>query len=217
VKSEPILRILWVAVFLAVLTWSAIGPKDYPTWLLEVLPALVGFALVVATYRRFRLTPVAYGLILLHCVVLMVGGHYTYAEVPFFDILGHWLGWERNNYDKLGHFMQGLVPAILAREILIRCDVIRGDGWRVFLILCFTLALSAFYELLEWWVALISEEAADAFLGTQGYVWDTQSDMAWALIGAITALVLLSPIHDRQLNKVSLRTDSRLRSRFIRH
>lgn len=193
---------LWVASFLAVLTWSAIEPKDYPTWWLEVMPALIGFIVVVATRRRFPLTNLAYVLILAHSIVLMVGGHYTYAEVPLFDTFREWFGWQRNNYDKVGHFMQGFAPALLARELVIRLDIIRGAGWRNFFILCFVLALAAFYELLEWWVALLFEEAADAFLGTQGYVWDTQSDMGWALLGASLSLLLLKPLHDAQLSRI---------------
>lgn len=196
---------LWLGVFLGVLVWSAIAPKDYPTWWLEVSPALIGLAIVVATRRRFPLTPLVYVLILAHSIVLMVGGHYTYAEVPLFDTLGDWFGWERNNYDKVGHIMQGFAPAMVARELLIRFSVIEGEAWRNFFILCFCLALSAFYELIEWWVALLSEEAAEAFLGTQGYVWDTQSDMAWALTGGIAALVLLRRLHDRQLSHLVLR------------
>lgn len=194
------MKILWLAVFIGVLIWSAIGPKDYPTWWLEVLPALIGLGIVLATYRRFPLTPLVYVLILAHSIVLMVGGHYTYAEVPLFDTLRDVFGWQRNNYDKVGHIMQGFAPAMVARELLIRFDVIAGASWRNFFIVCFCLALSAFYELIEWWVALLSEEAADAFLGTQGYVWDTQSDMAWALSGAIAALLVLGRLHDRQLS-----------------
>lgn len=141
-----------------------------------------------------------YAFILAHCLVLMVGGHYTYAEVPLFDGL---FGAERNNYDKVGHFFQGFVPALLAREILIRKRVVNGDIWRGFIIISICLAFSAFYELIEWWVAILSGEDAEAFLGTQGYIWDTQSDMALALIGAIVSLVLLSWVHDKQLKSVT--------------
>ena len=193
---------LWVAVFAAVLVWSAIDPHDYPTWALEVFPALAGFVALAVTRRRFPLTPIVYVLVLAHCVILMVGGHYTYAEVPLFDWLGERMGWQRNNYDKLGHLAQGFVPALVARELVIRLDVIRGAGWRAFFVVCFCLGFSAFYELIEWWVALLSEEAAESFLGTQGYVWDTQSDMAWALGGAIAALVLLGRWHDRQIERL---------------
>ncbi len=194
-----LMRMVWIIVFLGVLTWSGIGPKDFPTWCLEVSPAVVGGAVLWLTRERFPLTSLSYVLILFHCVVLMVGGHYTYAEVP----LGEWLreltDGSRNNYDKLGHFVQGFIPAIVTRELMIRLDVFNHVAWRNFFIVCFCLAFSAFYELIEWWVALLSEEAADAFLGTQGYVWDTQSDMGWALFGAVLALVLLGQWHDRQL------------------
>ncbi len=194
-----LMRMVWIIVFLGVLTWSGIAPKDFPTWCLEVSPAVVGGAVLWLTRERFPLTSLSYVLILFHCVVLMVGGHYTYAEVP----LGEWLrevtDGSRNNYDKLGHFVQGFIPAIVTRELMIRLDVFNHVAWRNFFIVCFCLAFSAFYELIEWWVALLSEEAADAFLGTQGYVWDTQSDMGWALFGAVLALVLLGQWHDRQL------------------
>lgn len=196
-------KYLWLAIFFGVLVWSGINPKDQLTWLLEVAPAMIGIAILAATYRTFRLTGLLYLLILLHCIVLMVGGHYTYAEVPLFDMLKELTGSSRNNYDKVGHFFQGFVPALIAREIIIRKNVISGGGWRVFFVICVCLALSAFYELIEWWVALASGEGADAFLGTQGYVWDTQSDMALAMTGAIVALLTLSRIHDRQLNKIS--------------
>jgi putative membrane protein len=168
--------------------------------LLEVLPAIVGVVLMAATYKSFRLTPVLYFFILLHCIVLMVGGHYTYAEVPWFDGL---FGAERNNYDKVGHFFQGFVPALLAREILIRKRVVNGDFWRGIIIVAICLAFSAFYELIEWWVALASGEDAEAFLGTQGYVWDTQSDMALALLGALCSLLALSAFHNRQLKQMA--------------
>jgi putative membrane protein len=201
-KEEALLmRNLWLMIFFATLVWSGIQPKDYPTWLLEVLPALIGFAVLAATRRKFPLTRLAYVLILLHCVVLMVGGHYTYAEVPLFDWIRDWFNLERNNYDKLGHFMQGFVPAIIAREILVRNAIVAGRGWLVFIIVCVCLAISAFYELIEWWVAILSAEAAESFLGTQGYVWDTQSDMLFALIGAALALLFLSGWHDRQMNR----------------
>ena len=193
--------ITWVALLAGVFIWSAIEPLDRPTWFLEVFPVMIGVVVLAATYRSFRLTALLYVLILLHCIVLLVGGHYTYAEVPLFNDMRSWFGFERNNFDKLGHIMQGFVPAMIARELIIRLDIIRGRHWRNFFIICFCLALSAFYELLEWWVALLSEQAAEAFLGTQGYVWDTQSDMGYALIGAIAALVLLPKLHDRQLRE----------------
>jgi len=194
------LQISWIVIFSAVLIWSGIGPHDYPTWLLEVAPAIVAAAVLWFTRERFPLTRLTYVLILVHCVILMVGGHYTYAEVPLGDWVREAFDQTRNNYDKLGHFVQGFVPAIVAREILIRKNVINFPGWRDFLIVCVCLAISAFYELIEWWVALLSAEAADSFLGTQGYVWDTQSDMWLALLGAVSALVLLSRLHDKQIS-----------------
>jgi putative membrane protein len=189
----------WLGIYLGVLAWSGIEPKDRLTWVLEVAPAVIGLLVLAATRRRYPLTPLAYLLVLVHAVILMVGGHYTYAEVPLFDRLAEWLGHARNNYDKLGHFAQGFVPAVLAREILLRTGAVRGRGWLNYVVLTTCLALSAFYELLEWLAAELSAEAAEAFLGTQGYVWDTQSDMAMALLGALCALLLLSRLHDRQL------------------
>lgn len=195
------LPILWTVSFFAVLIWSAIAPKDYPTWALEVAPAIIGFLILALTRRSFPLTPLVYTLILLHCWILMIGGHYTYAEVPLFDSIKEMFDQSRNNYDKVGHFAQGFVPALICREILIRRQVINGKNFTHFFTLCFVLALSAFYELIEWWVALLSKEAADAFLGTQGYVWDTQSDMMWALVGGISALLFLSGIHNKQIKQ----------------
>ena len=185
-----------------VLIWSGFGPKDQLTWLLEVFPAILGLAILLLTYQRFPLTPLLYTLILIHCVILMVGGHYTYAEVPLFDWLAEVMNSDRNNYDKLGHFVQGFVPAIIAREIVIRKQVIQIPSWQDFFIVSVCLAFSAFYELIEWWIALVSEEAAESFLGTQGYIWDTQSDMMYALVGAIIALLTLKKWHDRQLAKL---------------
>lgn len=189
----------WLGIFFAVLAWSAIEPAERVTWWLEVIPAVLGLFILVATRRRFPLTQLVYILILVHALILMVGGHYTYAEVPAGDWLRDLLGGERNNYDKLGHFAQGFVPAMIAREILVRNGVVLVRGWLSFLVLCVVLAISAFYELLEWWAALASSEGAESFLGTQGYVWDTQSDMLWALSGAVVALLTLSKLHDRQI------------------
>ena len=199
--EEPVIRTLWLLVFFGVLIWSGISPTDRFTWYLEVAPAMVGLILLGFTYNSFRLTPILYILILTHCIILMVGGHFTYAEVPFFDNL---FGSQRNNYDKLGHFFQGFMPAMLAREILIRKQVVNGKAWRVLFVLSLCLAFSAFYELIEWWTAMTVGEDAEAFLGTQGYVWDTQSDMALALLGAVSALLLLSHTHDRQLSNQAL-------------
>ncbi|MBB1370089.1 MULTISPECIES: DUF2238 domain-containing protein [Pseudoalteromonas] len=192
------MKYIWLGLFFSVLIWSGINPKDQFTWFLEVLPAIIGVVIMLGTYKQFKLTLILYWFILAHCIVLMVGGHYTYAEVPLFDNL---FGSERNNYDKVGHFFQGFVPALLAREILLRKNVVNGKGWLITFIISICLAFSAFYELLEWWVALLSGENAEAFLGTQGYIWDTQSDMGLALLGAICSLLVLSKVHDKQLKQ----------------
>lgn len=202
-------RLLWFsALILPVLGWSAVGPHDRFTWFLEVVPVLIGVPVALAVQRRFPLSSLLLVLLWWHSVILIVGGHYTYARVPLGDWAMEWFGWARNNYDKIGHFAQGFVPAILTREILVRTSPLghRADGrssrWLGFLVVSVSLAFSAFYELVEWWVAAASGAAADDFLGTQGYVWDTQSDMAWALGGAIAALVLLGRWHDRSMARV---------------
>lgn len=196
------LPVLWAFTFFAVLVWSGINPKDQFTWFLEVLPAMIGGLILFFTRKNFPLTPLLYVLILMHCIVLMVGGHYTYAEVPLFDYFKELFDSERNNYDKVGHFFQGFVPALIAREVLIRKNVVRSKAWLNLFIISICLAFSAFYELIEWWVALLSDQAAESFLGTQGYVWDTQSDMLYALVGAILCIVSLSKWHDRQLKSL---------------
>lgn len=195
------MRWIWIGTFMTALIWSGIGPKDFVTWCLEVAPAVLGGLILWLTRERFPLTSLVYALILFHCVVLMVGGHYTYAEVPLGEWVRELIDGSRNNYDKLGHFAQGFVPAMIARELMIRLQVFNSARWRDFYIVSFCLGFSAFYELIEWWVALLSDEAAEAFLGTQGYVWDTQSDMGWALFGALAALLLLSRLHDAQLRE----------------
>ena len=192
---------LWLAVFMLVFAWSSIRPADTLTWILEVAPAVIRLLVLLATRKNFPLTGLVYSLILVHCIILMVGAHYTYAEVPLFDWIQDMFGQTRNNYDKLGHFAQGFIPAMVAREVLIRKDVVNGRAWLNLLAVCFCLALSAAYELIEWAVAEITGGSAEAFLGTQGYIWDTQSDMAFALTGAVAALVLLGKLHDRQLEK----------------
>ena len=189
-----------------VLVWSGWRPYDRFTWWLEVSPGLAGLVLLLGTYRRFRLTTLCYTLIALHICVLCVGGHYTYARVPVFDWLRPVFAWQRNNYDRLGHFMQGFVPAIIAREVIIRLEVARRKKWIPFLVVSICLAISALYELVEWWTALISGNAASDFLGSQGDVWDTQSDMCLALIGAVCALLFLSYFHDRALCKIRMET-----------
>ena len=196
------MKYLWLAIFFIALIWSVINPKDTFTWFLEVIPALIGFVIIVISYKTFPLTPLLYILILIHMIILMIGGHYTYAEVPFFDWIKDVFHQSRNNYDKLGHFMQGFEPAILAREILIRKHIVTASrAWLDYIIISIVLGFSAFYELVEWWVALATGDDAEAFLGTQGYVWDTQSDMMFALIGGITALLTLSRLHDKQLKR----------------
>lgn len=190
---------IWAALFLSVLIWSGIHPKEQFTWFLEVLPAIIGALILAFTRQKFPLTPLLYVLILMHCIVLMVGGHYTYAEVPLFDYFKELFDAERNNYDKVGHLFQGFVPALIARELLIRKQVVNGKGWLNLMIVSICLAFSAFYELIEWWVALLSGQGAEAFLGTQGYIWDTQSDMLYALVGAVLCIVFLSKWHDQQL------------------
>ena len=195
-RREPAALLALLALALAL---SGISPRDRFTWFLEVAPIFVGVPLLVATYRRFPLTPLAYRLIFAHALILMLGGHYTYAEVP----LGYWMkdlfGFARNHYDRIGHFMQGFVPAILAREILLRKTPLRSRGWIFFLVSCVCLAISACYEFIEWGTAVATGSKADAFLGTQGDPWDTQWDMLWALIGSVTGQLVLGRRHEREL------------------
>jgi putative membrane protein len=201
-RREPLLLL---ALALIALVVSGVGPKDRLTWLLEVAPVLIGAPILVATARRFPLTPLLYRLLFVHALILILGAHYTYAEVP----LGEWaketFGFARNHYDRLGHLAQGFVPAILAREILLRKSPLGPGGWLRLFVTSICLAFSAFYELLEWATALLSGEAATAFLGTQGDVWDTQWDMFFALCGALLAQALLSRLHDRQLARLPSR------------
>ncbi len=195
------LILFWLLLFFFVLTWSAIRPHDYYTWFLEVLPALSGLVILTTTFRNFRFTRMAYWLMLIHSIILMIGGHYTYAEVPLFNWIRDMFSMSRNNYDKIGHFAQGFIPAIITREILIRKSPVKKGKWLFFMVVCICLALSAFYEFIEWWVAALTGTAAESFLGTQGYVWDTQSDMFMALVGAVAALSILSKPHDRALSR----------------
>ena len=200
---EPAVLLVLTAIFLAV---SGIGPRDRFTWILEVAPILIGVPVLLATRRRFPLTPLAYRLLFVHALILMLGGHYTYAEVPLGFWVGKALGFSRNHYDRLGHFAQGFVPAVLAREILMRRSPLRPGRWLFFLVTCVCLAVSAVYELVEWWTAVATGEAATAFLGTQGDPWDTQWDMFLAFTGAIVSLLLLSRVHDRSMEKVVRRS-----------
>lgn len=193
-------RLVWfTALLVPVLVWSWIEPHDRFTWWLEVLPVVIGVPLIVAVQKRFPLSTLLLVLIWWHAVILIVGGHYTYARVPLGDWARDWFGWSRNHYDKLGHFAQGFVPAILARELLVRTSPLKGSRWLGFLVVCACLAFSALYELIEWLTAVMSGAAAEDFLGTQGDPWDTQSDMALALIGAVCALLVLSRWHDRSM------------------
>lgn len=199
---EGLMTKTWLTIFFIVLIWSGINPKDFFTWVLEVMPALIALVLLIITKRKFRFTNLAYALILAHCIILMIGGHYTYAEVPLFNWLKDVFDLDRNNYDKVGHFAQGFIPAIVAREILIRNNVVENKYWLITFVISICLALSAIYELIEWLVAELSGESAEAFLGTQGYIWDTQSDMGWALLGILLSLLLLSHYHDRQIETI---------------
>ena len=183
----------------AVLVASGIAPHDRLTWELEISWVAVGIPILILTYRRFPLTPLLYRLLFIHAVILIIGGYYTYARVPFGFWAGELFHWTRNNYDRLGHFVQGFVPAILAREILIRRLPLHGSRWLPLIVVCICLAFSAFFELLEWAAAVIYGGGATAYLATQGDPWDTQWDMLWAIIGAVTSLVTLSRVHDRQV------------------
>src|SRR6476660_8752548 len=194
-RHEPVILLVLTLVCLAI---SRLGAVEPGTWILEVYPIFLAIPLLVATAKRFPLTPLVYRLLFVHALILMVGGHYTYARVP----LGFWVqdafGLARNHYDRLGHIAQGFVPAMLAREVLLRRSPLQRGKWLAFLVVCVCLALSATYELIEWLTAVLGGSAADAFLGTQGDVWDTQWDMFMALVGAASALLLLSRLHDRQ-------------------
>ncbi len=198
---------LLLVCFALVFVWSAIHPHDYFIWFLEVFPVIIALPLLIVIYAKFPLTNLVYGLILLHAIILMVGGHYTYAEMPLFSWLRDYYGLDRNYYDRLGHVAQGFIPAIITREILLRTSPLRLGKWLFFLVSSVCLAISACYEFLEWWVALASGSDAVAFLATQGDVWDTQWDMFLALLGAISAQVLLAKIHNRQIRQMHVDID----------
>lgn len=200
--SNAVEPLALLVIVVAALVVSAVEPYDRLTWFLEVAPVLIAVPLLWLTWSRFPLTPLAYRLIAVHALILILGGHYTYARVPLGFWLQDWLEFDRNHYDRIGHLAQGFVPAIIARELLIRHLDIRRGGWLVLLVVSVCLAISALYELIEWWAAIVSEEAAQAFLGTQGDVWDTQWDMFLALIGAVTALLVLAGMHDRQIRRM---------------
>lgn len=198
-KKQMAIQLLFMALCLIV---TVIGCKDLPTWFLETVPAMIGMVLIIFTAKKFPLTPLLATLIAVHALILCVGGHYTYAEVP----LGFWMQdffhFSRNHYDRIGHLAQGFVPAILAREIFVRLKVVRGSAWLFYLVVCVCLSFSAFYEFIEWWTALLTGEASTAFLGTQGDIWDTQWDMFFAFIGAILAQLILARWHDRQIVEI---------------
>ena len=193
---------LMVMATVLALVWSGIAPYDRTTWWLEVMPVLIALPILFLTRRRYPLTPLLYVLLFLHGLVLIVGGAYTYARVPLGFELAEWLDLSRNPYDRIGHFFQGLVPALLAREILLRGDYVRGRGMLAFIVVCVVLAVSASYELIEWGAALALGQGADEFLGTQGDPWDTQSDMFCALLGALSTLIFFSHGHDRALRRL---------------
>ncbi len=197
-RTEPIILLSLVIAALAI---SLVSPHDYFTWFLETAPVIIGIPVLVLTYGRFPLTPLACRLLFIHALILIIGGHYTYARVPFGYMLQDFFELSRNPYDRIGHFAQGFVPAILAREIIRRKLPELKQGWVFFFVVCFCLSLSAFYELIEWWAAVAFGDSAESFLGTQGDVWDTQWDMFLALCGALCANLFLSGIHENQLKK----------------
>lgn len=194
---------IYIILFFISLIVSAIYPKEYFTWFLEVIPALIGFAILALTYKKFAFTNFTYFFILLQCIILFIGGHYTYAEVPFFDWIKEAFNQSRNNYDKLGHFAQGFVPAMIVRELFIRKKVIANKSYFNFIIVSICLAISAAYEWIEWGVSVCTGDGGDAFLGTQGYVWDTQSDMLFATMGALSMIIIFSKFQDKYIEQLN--------------
>lgn len=195
---------IFLAVFIAVGLWSGIGAYQVGLWFLEAGMCIAGVVILIATFKRFEFTDMTYLFILIHIIILLVGAHYSYARVPLFDWIKEVFEQSRNNYDKVGHFAQGFIPAMIARELLIRLDVVRKKSWIPFFVVCICLAISAFYEFIEWWVAVLSGDGAEDFLGMQGYVWDTQSDMFCAMIGAICMLIFFSKLQDKQIYKIEV-------------
>lgn len=199
-KKLPVALLLVVS---AIWVWSGIGPQDTRlTWVLETFPVMVALPLLLWTYKKFPLTDLAYTLIAVHAVILMLGGHYSYAKVPLGFWMEDWFGWTRNNYDKIGHFMQGFGPAIYTREIMARTSPLKGGRWLAVVSVAIPLAFSAIYEIIEWLASLSNPADTEAFLGTQGYIWDTQTDMFWCLVGSVAALILLTKLHDAYLRKI---------------
>lgn len=203
-KPGPRLPLLLLATGLAVLVWSGIGPSDRLTWLLETFPAMIGAVVLVATYRRFRFSNLVYVLILIHAIILMLGGRWTYAEMPLFNWLRDTFHLARNYYDRVGHLAQGFVPAIIARELLLRTSSLDRGKWLSTIVVCICLSISAGYEFIEWWSSLLLNQSADAFLGTQGDVWDTQWDMFMCWVGAVLALLTIRGLHDRSMAKLRI-------------
>lgn len=195
---------IMLIVFFAVLIWSAINPYDFDVWIMEVVPGVIALFLFGLTYRKFRFTDFAYFIIVAHCLILFVGGHYTYARVPLFDWIKELFDTGRNSYDKLGHLLQGITPVLVAREFLIRKKILGKGVWNSVAVVSFALAFSALYEIIEWWVAELGTEAGQEFLGTQGYIWDTQADMFYALVGALL-MILFSRLHNREIDKIEKR------------
>ncbi|MEM5565791.1 DUF2238 domain-containing protein [Psychroserpens sp. AS72] len=193
-----------LGLIVLLLIWSAIDPFEYFTWFLEVSPAVIGVLVLILTFNKFRFTNFVYVLIFFHCAILIIGGHYTYAEVPLFDWLQEAFNQTRNNYDKVGHFAQGFVPAMITRELLIRKKVVNSNSWLNFIVVCIAMAISVTYEFIEWAVSLGTGEGGNSFLGTQGYIWDTQSDMLYATIGAILALIIFGKYHTHQIDKINI-------------
>ena len=196
------LKLILIALFLVGLVSSAIQPHDYFTWFLEVIPAVIGLIVLISTHHKFQFTTLTYIFILIHSYILFVGGHYTYAEVPLFDWIRDIFHHSRNNYDKVGHFTQGFIPAMIIRELLYRLDVVKKGRWLSFVTISICVAISAFYELIEWFVAISTGDSSNSFLGTQGDIWDTQSDMLWATIGALFMVVLFTKIQDSEIRKI---------------
>ncbi|HOP29981.1 MAG TPA: DUF2238 domain-containing protein [Spirochaetota bacterium] len=199
--NEKTTRIIQLTIFTAVMIWSLINPYDIPTWFMEALPALAALAVLVYTYKKFRLADITYWFILIHCIILFVGAHYTYARVPLFDWIKDAFELSRNNYDKLGHLAQGFIPAMVIREVLIRTSPLRPGKWLFFIVSSIALAISAFYELIEWWTAVLYGDGSIEFLGLQGYIWDAQSDMFFALTGSIIAQIIFMKMIDRHACK----------------
>ena len=195
-------NILLLILFLAVMVWSVVNHFDYFTWFLEAIPAILGVAILVVTYNRFKFTNMTYIFVFIHCCILLVGAKYTYAEVPLFNNIQDYFGHARNNYDKIGHFAQGFIPALIARELIIRLNVLNKRSWLAFIVISICLSISAAYELLEWLIAALTGQSAEDFLGTQGYEWDAQSDMLFATLGAICMLLFLSKAHDKAIKKL---------------